>query len=256
MAISNLGTAIMPSESGSLQNNFGVPQEYLAELRVFADGDSSSSGVFTTPLSETITTRLGSNWTQPYNKSSEEAEQNLNNAAANYQGRGAGLARAAVSVGGVALQASGIRLRNQLQTAQVWESSDPIGFSLPFTFVAKTSARTDVHDKVRALLKAVAPSKLAGFMMEAPGPTLLGSELSGRHIELQLGKFLLLNNCIVKDVDVQWDMKIGNEGLPMKATVNVSVESFFGCFTTQDIDDMFNLAPYKGLVDKARALAG
>lgn len=63
--------------------------------------------------------------------------------------------------------------------------------------------------------------------------------LKGRRITLMIGTFLLLENCIVKGVDVQFDSILDEKGTPLKAKVTVDIESYYTCFTTQDLDALF-----------------
>lgn len=239
MAIINRNNATPPSAASSLQSNMGIAPEYLAILDV--SGTEEESFTVTTPLSENFSLRLGSQWVQPFNKSSQEIEESIQRLGEKFNGAAGKRIRWGGVLGSAGMAASGIRLKNQLLTAQMWESSDPMSLSIPFTLQANKSAKIDVMDKVAKLLKCVAPRVINGAMMAAPGPTLVGTEFLGRKITLSIGKFLVLDNCIIRDVDAQLDSIIGEEGLPMKAVVNISVESFFGCFTTQDIDKMFKI---------------
>jgi hypothetical protein len=240
--IQNVGTATLPlasadSETSALKTNFGLNPEYLAVLTI-ADIDNSSA-TFTTPLSENVSLRIGSDWSDPLSKATENAGEWADKKAASISKKAAVVLQAAKG----AATAAGLTAKNKFLSAQVWQSSTPISISIPFLFVANKSAKTDVVDKVRVLMKSAAPSQ-QGPLIVAPGPSILGNVFGGRHIELRLGNYLLLSNCIIKNVDVQFDTMMGREGLPMKAHVNVEVESFFSCFTKQDIDAMFDKTPF------------
>lgn len=238
------GTAAKPiSETKGLKANMGVVPEYLATLLI--DGVDGVTEVFETPLPEDISLQMSSEWVNSFEKASDNAQQMVTESLAR---SGSRATRALAALGSFGMTASGIKARSQPLSAQVWESSSPVSFSLPFTFVVKTDAKADVMDKMRTLLKAQAPQKL-GPIITAPGPSLLGNTIGGRHIELQLGRFLLLNNCIINNVDVQISSILGVNGLPHKAVCNVQVTSYFACFTAEDIDDMFNLTPFKRLLD-------
>ena len=67
----------------------------------------------------------------------------------------------------------------------------------------------------------------------------VNSKLGGRLITLYLGNFLTLENCIIKRVDAQFDSIIGTSGIPLKAKVTVDIESYYTCFTVQDVDALF-----------------
>lgn len=223
--ISSRDTAVMPSVNEYVKK-FGIDPKYLVTLAV--KGDSSLSpnrGMFyvTTSLDQTFSISMGSHWDAPF---------------ANAMSELVGKAGKGAEAGMLAAKSFGIEMKNRNQTAQMWQNSDPIGFSLPFTFIAVKDPKVEVADKVRNLLKLAAPSS-EGFLLKAPGPTLAGQVLGGRQITLHLGQFLTLENCIVKRVDAQFDSIIGEDGIPLKAKVTVDVESYYTCFTVQDLDALF-----------------
>lgn len=205
---------------------FGIDPKYLVTLAVKGDSSlSTNGGMFyvTTSLDQTFSISMGSHWDAPF---------------ANAMSELVGKAGKGAEAGMLAAKSFGIEMKNRNQTAQMWQNSDPIGFSLPFTFIAVKDPKVEVADKVRNLLKLAAPSS-DGFLLKAPGPTLAGQVLGGRQITLYLGQFLTLENCIVKRVDAQFDSIIGEDGIPLKAKVTVDVESYYTCFTVQDLDALF-----------------
>jgi hypothetical protein len=194
-------------------------------------------------LDETFSIRLGSQWDAPYNKSMRDMV-------------GQSSSSMASNIGGaldILKNLTGIETRSRAASAQVWVSSDSISFSLPFTFVAMKDARTEVADRVANLLKLTAPTQVAGgTMLSAPGPTL-GSQIAGaltgttgRQISLFIGTFMMLDNCIITGVDTQFDSRLDKNGIPISAKVQVDIQSYYSCFTVQDIDNLFKYTPIVG----------
>ncbi len=70
-------------------------------------------------------------------------------------------------------KAFGLQLTTQALTAQIWNGSTELAFSLPLVFQAETSGVKDVLSKLRDLYTLVLPdeSELGGFLT-APGPRL------------------------------------------------------------------------------------
>lgn len=233
--ISSRGTATPPSES-SFAKKWQIDRGYVVTLTV--TGDETLGGTFSvsTNLDESFSISLGSTWNAPYENAMQDAANSVG-----------GKAGAALKIGQAVGQAAGFQGRSPALSAQVWQTSDPVGFNIPFTFVATTDPATEVRDKVLNLLKLVAPSEaLDGLALKAPGPTLIGQikkngETKGRKIQLKIGEFLLLDNCVVTNVDAQFDSIIGASGIPHKAKVTVDVKSFYTCFTVQDLDKLFRL---------------
>lgn len=236
--LSNRGSAQMPA-SNQYSEAWGVDQGYIVTLTVSGDDTMGNGGFFSvaTSLDESFGISLASSWDAPYANVMQEGLDAV-------QSKG-GKAGAAVGIGRQIAGAAGLNGRNPATTAQVWQSSDPIGFSIPFTFIAQSDAKKEVQDKIMKLLKLVAPSEaLGGMALQAPGPTIAGqiakgAKLPGRNIQLKIGNFLLLDNCIVTNVDAQFDSIIGKQGIPHKAKVTVDIKSFYTCFTVQDIDKLF-----------------
>ena len=211
--------------------DYGVAPEYIITLKVSGDDSINGGAPFSvsTSVDETFSLSMSSQWNAPYANVVQEALQGI---------KGGGVVMAG-------LEAAGMASRSRATSAQVWQSSDPIGFSIPFTFIARDDADKEIKERCRNLLKLVAPSEAGQFagmstMLKAPGPTIAGQILGGRKISLHIGNFLALFNCIVDRVDIQFDSIMGATGTPHKAKVTIDVKSYFTCFTTADIDALFN----------------
>ncbi len=225
MVISNQGSASPPS---SFSNTWNADPKYVVKLEVVESGGASST--FESSIEETLSVNLGSQWSAPF----ENILGDLAKAGAGAAGI-PGKVTGGVDLAGKAL---GLQVKRRETSAQIWQSSDPMQLTIPFTFIAVNNARKDVRDKAVALLKMVAPSQ-EGMLLKAPGPTIVGSVVGGRDITLYIGEFVKLAKCIITDVQVQFDNVIGAEGIPLRAKVNVGIKSWYSCFTIQDIESMF-----------------
>lgn len=245
MAVPNLTRNVAkPADQGKYYTTWGVTPAYQVVLDAVDHGgkpitDSSNKNIFPMigNLPEKYDLSVGSAWGTPFAKSNDETLSSL----------GLGKAVGAVSSLGKAL---GYRANSKVMSAQVWESSEPLSFTFQFKFLTKTSAKTDVQERIIALMQLVMPSEdYKGTMLNAPGPTIAGalgswisgsdtSTLSGRKITLYIGTFLILQNCIVKNVQVEVDNKLDEYGIPISATANVTFESFYSCFTLDDFKKM------------------
>lgn len=250
--ITSQNTAVAPADQSTINayaDAWGVHPYYVTTLEVKNDPTlrlpaGKRTFAISGTLDETFSIRLGSQWDAPYNKSmrdmlgqsSSSMAQNIGNAM------------------DVLKNLTGIETRSRAASAQVWVSSDSITFSLPFTFVAMKDAKTEVVERVSNLLKLVAPTQVAkGTMLKAPGPTL-GSQIagavtgntSGRQISLFVGTFMMLDNCIITSVETQFDSRLDKKGYPISAKVQVDIQSYYSCFTVQDIDSLFKYQPIMG----------
>lgn len=224
--ISNPGTATPPSSS--FTNTWNADPRYVVKLEVVEPGGASS--VFESPLDETLSVNLSAQWSAPF--------ENILGDLAKAGAGAVGIPGKVTGGADLAMKSLGVQVKRRETSAQVWQSSDPMQLTIPFTFIAVNNARTDVRDKAVSLLKMVAPSQ-EGLLLKAPGPTIIGSDVGGRKITLHLGIFVKLERCIITDVQVQFDNVIGEEGIPLRAKVNVGIKSWYSCFTIQDIEDMF-----------------
>lgn len=74
---------------------------------------------------------------------------------------------------GSALRMIGVNFTAQVLTAQVWQGTEPLEFSLPLVFQAEQDVQREVLDPIKALLSFVWPSaKGAGSLLRAPGPSI------------------------------------------------------------------------------------
>ena len=215
-------------QGASYADMHGIDRKYIAVLTV--SGEGGMSYTFETSVEETLSLSIGAQWAAPFENVLSEAAQTAGS-------KNASVGKA-MGWGSLAMKGMGLSGKAKITSVQVWQSSDPFAVTIPFTFIAVNSAKTDVLDKVKALLKMVAPSETAGTLLVAPGPTLLGAAIGGVNINLKIGEYLELEPCIIDDVQVQFDNVIGEEGIPLRAKVTVSIKSWYNAFTKEDIDKM------------------
>jgi len=133
-----------------------------------------------------------------------------------------------------ALHAGGMATTSQVLTSQVWQSSNPVEISIPFIFVAKTDAYTDVMLPCHKLAGLTLPTKASSssFMLQAPGPAvgvkIAGFESTlnyegGEHITLCIGTNIIFTSVVVTSVNVEFDTMLDVNGYPIKAKADVTV---------------------------------
>ncbi len=236
--ISNINTAQAPGQPP--KSPTGVNDRYLVTLDVQGNESLDTSGRRIFPivanLPERFNMQFASQWDSPF------ARTSLSDAAS-------AATKGAVSsetIAGVA-GAFGIGRLNKYQTAQVWQSSSAMSFEIEMVFRAINNSATDVRDKHIALLKLAAPSLIAGGLLHAPGPTLAGKTSSSidvgnsREITLTLGRYLKLRDVVITSVSSDVTCLFDADGIPQAMTIALGVQSFFACFTTDDIDGMFKV---------------
>lgn len=229
---------LSPAGDAPSGGSYSIDDKYTVTLTASGDGGDNMS--FETSVDETLAISLSSQWAAPFeNLLSDTAQSIVNKAGQSNPAMGAKLGRytAGASILGKGM---GVQVRPKAFTAQVWQSSSSISFSIPFTFVAINDPVKDVYSKVKNLLKLCAPSELGAGLISAPGPVMVDvGDSTGRDITLQIGEYLTLKQCIIKNVQAQFDNVIGEAGIPLRAKVNVEIESWYAMFTTQDIDNLF-----------------
>lgn len=249
MAISQIGTAIPPSAEASQRYRSGTSTEVSEAYQVRLDvrgGDKQllSSGGRIFPIVANLPERynidFSSSWSAPFSKS------DISSVVGAVGGAKFGALGAAVAAG--ALNVAGISSRLKSQSVQVWDSTSPMAFSIQMVFNAISNSSVDVRDKHRALLKLCAPSESAIGVLTQPGPTVagavgssLGLSEDSRKITLYIGKYLVLDNVIVTGVSSDVSTLCDINGIPINMTIGLQVQSFFSCFTSEDIDKMFNV---------------
>lgn len=220
----NQGTARMPNSSSSIS---GVDDKYSVSISVRGDGLSFD---IRAPLPERISLAMGATWDTPFSKAN--MADLLGSKAS--QMTGGRISSDTISQGAGALGATG-RFRHT--SMQVWQESTPFEIAIPFVLVAEKDAKTEVMDKVKNLLKLCAPSTRMDNLIP-PGPTAIET---GTRVTVRVGNFLELDWAVVKNVSCDMNSILHKSGMPMHADVNISVESYYACFTTADLDKLFKV---------------
>lgn len=243
MGLSNLNSAAAPDvsgASGAYRDQYGVSADYQAIINV--RGDTSYLGgsklfPIIAAMPERFNMEFSADWKAPFAGASVGGA--IESAAARFGANVSGELINLVS------QVSGNATRNKYTSFQVWESSSALQFGLELQFSADRNTESDVRAKQLALLKMCAPYEGPGKMLLPPGPSLAGrGELAAasqesRRTSLTLGRYIHLDDVIIRSVssDVQWILD--KDGRPMLMTIQVQVSSYYESFTVQDIDAMF-----------------
>lgn len=178
---------------------------------------------------------LDSNWSQKTGASNAGdliAGANVNS------GRGA----AAKSIAGAAAAATGMSgTTMKFLTAHYWDGSSPISCSVPFEFQAERDPETEVIRPVAELLKLGSPEELPGGILIPPGPSIIGSALSGERISIHFGRVLTFDNVVILGVSNDIDTRLDKSDRFFHAKVTVSFRTFYSV-SKSDIDKLFKLS--------------
>lgn len=212
---------------GSVKPN--VPDIYRAELIVMRDGALKTR--IDTPLPENYMLSLATSWDNPFN-------QPLSNFAS---GMGGNMGKA-VDVGSTGVTAAtGFTSLNKWLSGAVWTGGSMMKLDIPFVIQAYNNTKEEVVEKMRDLMKLVAPSEYEGQFLRAPGPYMkspTAGGVAGDEITVNIGKFFTMTPCIIDNVTETFDTQFDQEGNPIGVTINVSVISFFTT-TQEDLDRFF-----------------
>lgn len=240
--VTNVGTAIAPNVPSS-SAVVDIDPKYSVELFV-NDGGSidsmrslSGSRIFPmlANIDEKYSLNFSSTWESPFSRASagDVASKLLGGKVS-----GEDIDRI--------LNAAGIGSRLKIQSARVWTGSSPLSFDFTMKFNAIKDTEAEIRQRHMALLKLAAPSESIGVgsarVLKAPGPTLAGGVLSdtSRRIDLRVGKYLYMKDVVVDNVASEIDCLCDANGIPISMSVAVQISSFYACFTTEDIEAMFN----------------
>lgn len=206
-----------------------VPSMYQAHLRVMSDGAEKVS--LKTPLPENFMLSLGTSWDNPFN---EPVSNFASASAGGAQGQALQLAGTGVTA------ATGFTTLNKWLSAAVWTGGSMLKLDLPFVLQAYADPKKEVVEKMRELMKLVAPSEYAGQFLKAPGPyvKIPGQGVSGDEITVSIGNFFTMGPCIIDNVTETFDTQLDKNGDPIGVTINVSVISYFTT-TKEDLDKFF-----------------
>lgn len=214
--------------AGSVEPN--VPDMYKAHLRVVSDGAEKVS--IKTPLPENFMLSLGTSWDNPFN---EPVSNFASASAGGAQGQALNLAGTGVTA------ATGFTSLNKWLSAAVWTGGSMLKLDLPFVLQAYTDPKKEVVEKMRELMKLVAPSEYAGKFLRAPGPYMKmpnAEGVNGDEITVNIGNFFTMSPCIIDNVTETFDTQLDKNGDPIGVIINVSVISFFTT-TKEDLDRFF-----------------
>lgn len=238
----------------SIANKLGINENYLVTITA---NSNKLTGIpnraFVGFTDETMSINYSSSWST----SGSEDSTSFLEETANYMFGKENVERVKGKLKGFAEKA-GIQARTLVSSAKVWNGSSAISLHIPFNFVYYEDTKREVKDQIRDLMMLAAPHD-RGLVMEAPGPSLLGTVLGGgTRIQCKIGKAFLLDHCIITDVSSQVDMKFDQKGNPIAAKVDVGIESFFDSATAQMLFAFFENKSWeivKGAIENASFVA-
>lgn len=165
-------------------------------------------------------------------------------------------------------ETTGVTLKNQLFTSQIWSGSSPIEMTIPLEFYADRDPlrevllpiialskmalprynNTELTDKAnRSIQKAIDELGITAKNLElkpltAPGPLIFDaetSEVKSDEITIQLGEFLLFKRVIITNVDMNFNTRdLVKEGKPLRASCEVTFRTIQS-LTGEDFAGMF-----------------
>jgi hypothetical protein len=88
---------------------------------------------------------------------------------------------------GKTMKMMGMQLTTKALTAQVWQGSTEVSFSLPLVFQVEKDEHLDLHKPLIDLYKLVLPTESgAGGLLQAPGPVVDLEKLKTKNVDLNI----------------------------------------------------------------------
>lgn len=195
--------------------------------RAFLNVRKGNSIVYTldTPLPQNYTFSLGSQYTNPFSQP---------------------LSSFAGPIGDIFEQANaavnGSTSLNRWLSGAQWSGGAEFTLEVPFVLQAYKDPKKEVLQDMRDLMMLVAPSESSNGFLSTPGPTIAksGTDFAddALKISIQIGKFFLMEPCIITDVSEDFDTQMDVNGSPIGAVVRVQFRSFFTT-TKRDLQKWF-----------------
>jgi hypothetical protein len=132
---------------------------------------------------------------------------------------------------------------NRFVSRRMWAGTTPLEFTLNMKFVAWKNPKVEVLWPCMELQKLALPytgdHRLHEFLLIPPGPNpfaikwlnwagvvIPGISRIGEDINISIGKYLKIKQCVVKNINVSYENKCNDEGIPMEATASVTFQTF------------------------------
>lgn len=196
-----------------------------------------------TPVPESFSVQINTDWQAQFANALEEGI-----------GKIPGRFGAAATAGLQASKAMGFQPQSKVMSAQIWQGTSSLDITIPFILKAEKSAGQEVMEPIRRLMRLALPTTFgigAASVLQAPfNPAEVarrivanggkgGARTAGNAaIQVQVGRFFYMPDCIIKSISQSYDSIFDEFGMPLSAKVDVSVSSFF-IITAEDIDTMF-----------------
>ena len=115
---------------------------------------------------------------------------------------------------------------------QIWQKTEPIGFSLTLGFYRKTNAKKDIAKSVQTLLKMPLPGERSNGMLIPPGPSILEAlgldkgKVKRSAIDLKIGG-LSVKDCIMISAEPTYSKYQDSSNYPIWVKVACSFKTMF-----------------------------
>lgn len=160
-------------------------------------------------------------------------------------------------------ETTGLTLKNQLFSSQIWSGSSPIEMTVPLEFYADRDPSREVIQPIIRLAKMALPrynnnpdlkniltydnKQLPLKPLTAPGPTIFDEEnefVKSDEIVIQLGNFLKFKRVIITNININFNTRdlVGNtrysKGKPLRASCELTFRTIQS-LTGEDFFSMF-----------------
>ncbi len=240
-AIANVGTAVRPDGSNNglaASPNYRIVIDVTGDESVIKPFGTAQRKVFpiTANLPERFHMELQSQWGMPFDgKTLGDAAS----AAAGALGAG-GSAGMIGDLVGTGLTVAGVGNKLKSQSLQAWESSSALEMNFDLIFYAQENTEREIKERHLGLLKLVAPSTgPGGETLIAPGPRIINGGREGRLIDVYIGNYLHIPNCIIRSVGADVVTLFDESGIPIAMSINIAIGTHNACVTGEDLEEMF-----------------
>lgn len=189
-----------------------VPEEYIVTILSASSAPGGKGGITVRAiLQDSISIRTGSKW-----ESFIDVVRSSN-------------IGSAFELGAQLL--AGVSLQNAMTSRRIWRGTEPLSLTLNLRFEEEYDSKREVMEACEALQCMCLPGEGALGLLIPPGPSpFINDKVQiGNQQELiavYVGKVLSFTNVIIKDVQVEYQNKMGTDGLFKAAKVSVVFETY------------------------------
>jgi len=140
-----------------------------------------------------------------------------------------------------------ISLNTQVMSRRVWRGNSPVEMTLELNFEGLSDSVTEVMMPCALLCKLISPGadndatvadkSVRLPFLSPPGPSPFNPN-GGENVTIWIGSYLKFVNVIVKDINTEFDSRIGVDGNPVGAKATVTFQTY-EILTKESIDNVF-----------------